>query len=288
MIAREWLYYRVYPGRLEAMEPLLRTAVADAVACISQLAGIDRWFFVRYVDYRGYHVRLRFSGTLDAINALQTKVEHLLTSSLAGLRNLEPRPVRALVPLPIPSLVSEDVGYALDLYEPEYEVYGGKAGVQIAERLFQVSSELALEIVAEADRSDVEPRIPLALLMMMTTAETWLVAERPGFWDRYATFWSGGDEAAALRWRESLRTGAARRGRVVREHCWAIMGDERIRRLVDRYRVALQKAFYAYQVDFPELDQESLCSQLIHLMNNRLGIFPFEEAYMALLAEHLI
>jgi thiopeptide-type bacteriocin biosynthesis protein len=166
-------------------------------------------------------------------------------------------------------------------------VYGGEAGVQIAERLFQVSSELALEIIAEADRTDVEPRIPLALLMMTATAEIWLVAEQPAFWDRYATFWSGGDEAAAIRWRESLRTGAVRRERVVREHCSAIISDERIRRLVDRYRAALQEAFYAYQADLPKLDQESLCSQFIHLMNNRLGIFPFEEAYMALLAAQL-
>ena len=40
-----------------------------------------------------------------------------------------------------------NAGYSIAHYEPEYLKYGGEVGLAIAEKLFEVSSEIALETI---------------------------------------------------------------------------------------------------------------------------------------------
>ena len=51
------------------------------------------------------------------------------------------------MPLWRPGEPSTDSGYELDLYEREYEKYGGVVGMETAEEVFESSSRLAAAIV---------------------------------------------------------------------------------------------------------------------------------------------
>jgi thiopeptide-type bacteriocin biosynthesis protein len=108
----------------EPFEPFLREVIAPAVRLLLEDGTADRWFFIRYWE-GGPHIRLRLHVHED-----------VLAHVLEGLRRFT---AADLVESP---------------YEPEYERYGGPAGVAIAERQFELSSRVALELIeSEADWS---------------------------------------------------------------------------------------------------------------------------------------
>lgn len=94
---------------------------------LAELPGtVDRWFFVRYRDAHGWHLRMRFHS--DDPRVLAAELLPRLHSFAAGLR---------------------DSGYTrrltLDTYDPEVERYGGPTAMPAAERVFHADSVAALE-----------------------------------------------------------------------------------------------------------------------------------------------
>lgn len=141
----EWLYLKLYAGPATA-ERLLCDALGPECARLVEEGVADRWFFLRYREGDGGHLRLRLHGAPEAL--LSTALP-ALRRSIAG--ELEDGAVRRLV---------------LDTYEREVERYGGAEAIAIAERLFHADSEGAVEalwaIRAEPERADL--RWQLALL----------------------------------------------------------------------------------------------------------------------------
>ncbi len=119
----EWLYARLYCGRATA-DLVLREVVAPL---LDQLGGgVTRWFFLRYGDPH-WHVRLRLRG----------EPRFLLTEAGSRLESLA-----------APFLGDGRIWrLASDTYERELERYGGVAGIDLSERLFQADSDCALAIV---------------------------------------------------------------------------------------------------------------------------------------------
>lgn len=120
----EWLYARLYCGATTAdaaLVDLVKPLVAEATAL-----GCDRWFFIRYADPRP-HLRVRLRGS-----------PRTLTGALL------PRLHAAVAPWLADGRVDR---FNLDTYDREVERYGGDVGVELAEELFQIDSELALGLV---------------------------------------------------------------------------------------------------------------------------------------------
>ncbi|HYL92122.1 MAG TPA: lantibiotic dehydratase, partial [Alphaproteobacteria bacterium] len=138
----EWLFAKLYcsPSNadrllLELVKPLVKETLAAGHA--------DRWFFIRYAD-PNWHLRLRLHG--DPV-ALGTHV----------LRRLQERceQHRSLGTL---------WRWGLDVYEPETERYGGPSAIGIAERLFQLDSQLCVSLVELVSKGqDADLRWQLAL-----------------------------------------------------------------------------------------------------------------------------
>jgi hypothetical protein len=278
-VRSDWLYLRIYPGGLHKMAPLVRLVVAPAVKLARGFPGVDRWFFLRYVDERGHHLRLRFRGPTGSINRLQRELEHAISGALAQIAATEPLPERRLVPLPIPRLPSDEIGWETDLYEPEVDAYGGATGVEMAETVFERSSDLALRLLTDERWCD-GSRVGYALVLMAATADAGhILTERKSLWERYAAFWSGGDDAAPRALRDSFASAAAARTIAVRRECSSVMQQPDWRALVSEYAGTLEKLFANDQLS----PAEQRCGQFIHLMNNRLGFVPIEEAYLAFL-----
>lgn len=54
----EWVYCKIYAGEHQ-IDTLLGTVVYDLVGGLKSEGRIDKWFFIRYRDESGFHLRLR-------------------------------------------------------------------------------------------------------------------------------------------------------------------------------------------------------------------------------------
>ena len=116
---RAWVYARLYCGHAVADQVVAR---AHRLATALRAAGsADQWFFLRYQDGDGYHVRVRIRPTEPS-----TRPDVLAAVDAMGAR------------LAAEDLVARSV---LDEYVPEVARYGGTEGLRAAEALFTASSD---------------------------------------------------------------------------------------------------------------------------------------------------
>jgi thiopeptide-type bacteriocin biosynthesis protein len=253
MLDRDWLYYRVYPERLPDIQPMLANAVPELVALAAELDPTMRWFFLRYVDHTGPHLRLRVRSGLDALAVLHERARVLLAP------------------------LARDV--VVSLYEPEYAKYDGQVGVDLAERVFQRSSEAAVRL-ATGRAADAYRRDRLGYgLASIELATRWLPpARRRTFLYQYAWYWAGGRSGPL---RDSVRRSATAHGAAVLAGARALLdvppvaaelnaGVDLIRETSARARAARLRTSGWY-----------LLFHHLHLQNNRLGVTPVEEALLA-------
>jgi thiopeptide-type bacteriocin biosynthesis protein len=174
--------------------------------------------------------------------------------------------------------------YVAAEYAPEYEKYGGPVGVEIAERLFELSSERALE-VALAGPELWPLRETLSLRMMWDLVRCFHPDEKSqaAFLQYYFWYWSGQDRREAFSLRTRFTEVARSRAADIPEKL-AALGHHRLLKVVaNEYRAGLATtARELDQADLP-IPQTRLCFDYLHMNNNRLGIKPVEEAYLAAL-----
>ncbi len=128
----EWLYAKLYAGAatgdrllLDLVEPIVRSALDSGAA--------DRWFFLRYADPVG-HLRVRLHGDPSRLLGEVLPALHAATA---------------------PALADGRIAKVqLDTYEREVERYGGPAGIDVVEQIFQADSEAVLEILGMLEEGD--------------------------------------------------------------------------------------------------------------------------------------
>ncbi|HZU66443.1 MAG TPA: thiopeptide-type bacteriocin biosynthesis protein [Ktedonobacteraceae bacterium] len=279
-----WLFFKIYPARSDQVDQVVTHIVQPAIESARFRPELQRWFFTRYMDKRGWHIRLRLQGPSDLREALRGEIGNRIEQTLPQLAydrahhllpaNLLPQPVMA------------EPGYVLAEYEPEYEKYGGKAGVAIAERLFQASSEVALQALLLESGAKLD-RILLSLLLMRLMAETVYTEPeaRARFWNQYLWYWSGQDRSGAAELRASFKQGAASRCAFLSRQLAEIAAHPLASRLIDSYREAFLATLEALAGAGDQVAEPAsgLCFDYMHMNNNRLGILPLEESYLAAL-----
>ena len=136
-----WLYARIYCAGGDDTDVLL-PEIAQWLARARGQWDIRSAHFLRFVDLRGHHIRLRLKA-----------VEGVLDDAYASMRELgavaqqaEARTVQRLVSDPMTGGIGASrPGITFGVYGPEYDKYGGVAGVEEAERHFYVSSRWCLD-----------------------------------------------------------------------------------------------------------------------------------------------
>lgn len=230
-------------------------------------AGPDQFlyfFFIRYADAMGFHLRLRFFGSRSAVTGEPRK--RLLSA------------LRLAVPgLPVANLV-------LDRYRPEWNRYAGRSGLSVSERLFAASSLAVLDFLKLKLRGATKvSRVEFALV----SGEALLDAVGFGPKQRQALFAAGRGGDAPLSAPSEDRPDPAKdltaallpilqasfqdptaywRGREVRLQASARQMDEEIRR---RFGAPVAPALRA---TLPRL-----APSYLHVHYNRIGIMPREE-----------
>jgi thiopeptide-type bacteriocin biosynthesis protein len=238
----DWIYFGLCVGDARGgMDHLLLDAVPRLLA-----RGLhDRWFFLRYADARGPHLRLRLRARRDGAPALREELEPMCRRAVDELGGS---------------------GVFVDTYEPEHARFGGPAGTDVAEELFERSSELALDAL-RAERAGCFTRFELAVeLMTLVLAAFPAPRSEASFWQLYTRRARAADGAAA----------SARLPSTLRGPAWLAMQTP-----LARFQAALARCAARYQAVRPRPSAEELAAHFLHLTNNRLGIAPRAEAVLA-------
>ncbi|AKJ29650.1 lantibiotic dehydratase [Caldimonas brevitalea] len=122
--ATGWLYLKLYCS-VAAQDRLLCEVLRPAIAALRREPGFDRWFFVRYAD-PAPHLRLRLRGT-PAWLWREAAPRLFAACGAAGdcIRSI-----------------------ATDRYVPELVRYGGPAGLDLCEQLFEADSDATVALIA--------------------------------------------------------------------------------------------------------------------------------------------
>ncbi|KOU36488.1 thiopeptide-type bacteriocin biosynthesis protein [Streptomyces sp. WM6378] len=253
----DWLYYRIFAEHDRGIQHLLDGPVREIVGEAGRLCPGHRWFFIRYFDRRGLQIRLRQHGPLDAL----AELEHRSAAVLERAGRADG--------------IAGYTGFLPSLYEPETAKYGAGAGIARAEEVFLASSRLTLRITGPGYWP---LRLGYAGVTTAAAVELLPAAQRVAFLYNMSWYWSGGNGRTAQELRHRVRS-AADRNREALEARYRIVHNgphaHAIREYTDLLRETLHTPF-AERLTVPHL-----LFHFVHLMNNRLGLRPAEEALVA-------
>jgi thiopeptide-type bacteriocin biosynthesis protein len=257
--ATEWLFVQLYPGNAALLDStVLETVKAAALQALD--LGADRWFFLRYTDMGGPHIRLRVRGDTDTVNAIHQRWR---PSLLPSLENQARRPEASVRPrivyLP---------------YEPEVGKYGGRRGVELAEEAFQVSSTAALDLIAISP--DRVSRLALAALVVKRYCTAMRSIDTLRFLEFHRDYWIGAgvpsraDSAAS----KEVRLGLQQEEREGPQ-------QSAISAMLDRVTRAASASIEGTLAQGFRVSAYSLLMHHMHLTLNRIGIGLIEEFELA-------
>lgn len=285
--AFEWTYYKLYIGvSYDALDFVITDCINEAI----QRFGEHGWFFLRYLDEDGLHLRVRFRLKKSTL----AKIEPELFAALhGGLSLLSQRWPNAYTPLLTFGGVTVNPPQQVlgancqrSEYEPEFDTYGGEIGIAIAEQVFCASSVLARAILlkeASAELSRKNCALPLYIEAINT-----FVPDRDvnGFLERYANFWLSGDAALGA-YKSALIDKAYS---MIDEGLTILPSVSEYARpvadLTGQWKAVLVSARERYERQCPAYSRvlaDTLAFHFVHLMNNRLGFNTVEESYLAIL-----
>jgi thiopeptide-type bacteriocin biosynthesis protein len=287
---QNWMYFKLYLGA--SMTRCDQVLIHLAQMIESQIL-FDKWFYIRYFDDTGFHVRIRLLP-VDGNEKQASDAANVILATL--IKKMTSYPASTYLAMVTPPGMSSDTwmppgkdgGRSVpDQYAPEHEKYGGKTGMPIAEQLFMHSSQIAVAVMAD-EAAERYSRKTLVPCLMRACLEAFRPAPTDKFWNQYSLFWLGGDSPAAQDWRQKfLAKGEELRSSGV-PVCTsdAELHPSALAHL-NKWRSALAQARSDYDARQGEhgATLDVLCFNFVHLMNNRLGLTSLEEPFMGTLLE---
>ena len=267
--AGDWLYYRIHETTTARLDALLRHVVRPAVDVLHAREPGSPWFFLRYLDGSGLHLRLRLYAPEPVLTAVEAWLDQRLADLFSGRLDVpELRPGQ-------PGAAERGRrGVTQHVYEPELGKWGGPEGVAVAEKVFRASSEFALS--AFTRQSPGWSRLACAAAVTARAVRLLPEPVRAGFLHHYAWYWCGREPLRASATAALVRAAATRSGARLAAAAAAVDTAP-----ADAYLGALAHALSAAgRLPGSRLPPHLLFHH-IHLTNNRLGVTTREEAVIA-------
>jgi thiopeptide-type bacteriocin biosynthesis protein len=215
----------------------------------------------------------------DDLNLTVKLIEDYLDEHLSSIGRLDFHPVRRILPMKKIEFQRIEPNYEFAIYDPEFEKYGGEFGVDLAEQLFQLSSEVCCTHMKRINEGE-QDRFALGLAYMAEAVHRIISDElsQTEFLQYYLDYWSNAlysHESVAIR--DKLLISGGKRRKLTSQ----ILADTQ--KVVDQSYITYTKSIIKKIVNNTDKTQADLLFNYIHMMSNRLGIWPLEEAYLAAL-----
>ena len=245
--------------------------------------------FIRYFESDvGFHIRFRIQ--VDNSHKAQeiARVKAILEQAEKALPDLPESQHDFLVNAGRPYQFDAKATQVIEaLYEPEWEKFGGPQGLDIAHRWFQPSSELTLQIL-QAEQAGTADRDELVNHLTRAVCEAFEVKPHVAkFLEQYAMSWLPRSLIHSNNWRQQFFAEAIQK----LDHNEPLLTpfeylSEPAQHMVRTWsEVASRTAQSLRKANYSHGFIQSQAWQLIHLMNNRLGFSPLDEAYLATMLE---
>lgn len=286
--AQDWIYYKLYLGS--------KAECADAVLvdfCQRMMANplLEKWFYLRFLDEQGFHIRLRALAHEGQRGAAEQTLREDCLKVLDQLHEFLPSTYQAMVSLPDYAMPASPVSdarvfFEADVYQRETDKYGSEEAVAVAEDLFHISSELAYHILDDEAQGHYS-RKTLAPCLMHAAQQAFPSPEFDDYWRQISLYWLGGESPAANDWRQRF----LRKAEELKAGGYSIITPDdqlppQAQAVMTRWRAVLaQTAQRLAQLSSPVARADVLSLNFSHLMMNRLGIATLEESYLACLLE---
>lgn len=305
----EWRAWHVFVHHPLALERVLVDSVGPELARLIGESSGSEWFFIRYWE-NGPHIRLRVRGIDDAAfvalgDRLAAAARTAVAAAPMGITGWpEDMPVDGWHGNANAASWFLDGSVVEIAYEPEFRRYGGPLAMPLGESIFAASSRLALKVTAQSlgnrpMRDAVALALTAAAMSSVVSDETGLresAAMMAANWTRFLS-----DRAAVDRQVEAAFDAS---GTQVCRLLEAALGRgafpdlaQNWRDLLVRYVGALTALSEEARLVAPLMGSTPLtsnetrmaCMSVIfsqmHMMNNRLGITPTQEYFIASIFE---
>lgn len=282
-----WWFVRIYTRGFEGADPLIGDLLPPVIA-EARAQGISRWFYIRYMDEHGPHVRLRVLGPRAVLDQLQ-RVHAEIEAQLAEVLAEHPTEHRFIAPVPKKAWEGQlGTGVRAAIYEPELAKYGGPVGLALAEELFEFSSDLGVwacgRFAKESDRAG------LAALLLHDVADSLMhghhaAAARQrvswdGYWERHLYWWTAELGHRGPAFRDRMVTAVQERADRVAESLHRVTVLPGVQSWRRRWSVALDTYLARAELSGVDRTPQHLAFHQGHMMLNRLGFLPREEAVL--------
>ncbi|QBD82992.1 lantibiotic biosynthesis protein [Ktedonosporobacter rubrisoli] len=328
-MVNNWLSIHIFyasnplPLLTEMLEPLVNSLRAHGL--------IQRYFFIRYWQ-EGPHVRLRLLLTERAMEErVKREAEEVINAYLRrrpALYDAENEQMQSFykdmyiieygqqkwdetygTEGRMPLRPNNSLHY-ID-YEPEYNRYGGREGVEVAEWHFEKSSEIVLKLISSTNLHVRTILLGLSIQLTLPLCFGLLEDEQRviKFLTNYESHWlenyhKDSSSSAATFEKKFMRMSSRLQQRIAEIRSYALQDKletltsverawiEHIRELRERIDilVAARKLIFQDRVQnrafIPELPLQAyniLLGSYVHMTNNRLGVLILDEIYLAYL-----
>ncbi|SRR5258708_2501357 len=250
------IYYKGFPDKL------LNHNILPVIQTIFQRKWAKQYFFIRYFDKKGQHIRLRFKGEPEH---MKKRIKPLLRKTFPSCR---------FIP-----------------YLPELNRYGGKTGMLLAQELFEASSNVILSFLAENQKPNYEHSLGFSLQLNVSMVHALEMQKK----EAIAFF----DHTSVHNDPRNYEKNAAKDAALFPflSHLWFELDKHRIfdkywftvwLKEVTKFQKKLQEAYEDRKLNPIDPKQKHQQHPLwyfyesyIHMNNNRLGITTTDESYIA-------
>lgn len=270
---KKWLYFKIYCQDLSLLDQIVEQVLIPLhEKLIRSCEQIDRWFFLRFADAQGWHIRFRLRVPLREADSLSRQVQEYV--------------LRLVNALAATNHNGAGIQVQTDLYEPELEKYGGVSGVALAERVFTSSSEVVLSLL-RLEKQEAGFRQAAALLLMRELLFAAEINEQTvrSLLEFYFWYWTGRDALEAEQLRLSIAARAEQEYEQVEQLLRQIERLEGVEEALKNFRHVVREIARTCQCILPQhvYSLRQFCFDHIHLTNNRLGIPLADEGYLVAL-----
>lgn len=283
---QQWIYFRIALGKHYQCAD---TIIIKYFSALKADDRIQQWFYLRYYEKDiGFHLRFRVKVNNQDAEAVKTTIANQLDIVIEQGPQL-PKVVRA-------PLFNQGFDYQYDdkplqvidsIYEPELDKFGGEVGLEIAESWFAPSSDLAIDILQHEIFNQVPRHIVVNHLTRVVCESFNVKPNIAKFLQIYAGSWLPHNLVQSNSFRNKFFAQAID----MLDNEQPLLSPEyeldeiQLAQIQRWQKVAEQTAAKLRRAGFNQVFLDSQAWQLIHLMNNRLGFSPLDEAYLATILE---